>query len=83
MHESFQAREKTDYTEQAVHCVNVEVKDNHEDALVGALDAVKLAAALKQLCHQRHHLQRQQGQQRQRQRQRQHQLRRLRSARCA
>jgi RNA polymerase II subunit A C-terminal domain phosphatase SSU72 len=47
VHESFQAREKTDYTEQAVHCVNVEVKDNHEDALVGALDAVKLAAALK------------------------------------
>ncbi len=47
VHESFVAREKEDYSEQPVHCVNVEVKDNHEDALVGALDAVKLVAALK------------------------------------
>lgn len=30
-----------------MHCINIEVKDNHEDSLVGAQDAVKLAQQLK------------------------------------
>ena len=36
VHESFLAREKADYSEQPVHCINIEVKDNHEDSLIGA-----------------------------------------------
>ena len=45
--ESFNAREKEDYSEQAVHCINIEVKDNHEDSLEGAQQAVQLCRSLQ------------------------------------
>ena len=47
--ESFENLEVAEFSERSVHCINVEVKDSHEEALLGAQDALdlceKLAAA--------------------------------------
>jgi RNA polymerase II subunit A C-terminal domain phosphatase SSU72 len=44
--ESFQDLECSNFSERAVHCINVEVKDSHEEALLGAQDALDLCILL-------------------------------------
>jgi RNA polymerase II subunit A C-terminal domain phosphatase SSU72 len=44
--EGFQERECSEFTEQAVHCINVEVRDSHDEALLGAQDALALCREL-------------------------------------
>ena len=46
--DSFQERECAEFSEKAVHCINVEVKDSHEEALRGAQDALALCKALNE-----------------------------------